>query len=293
MNNFVDQIQSINKNILKENVSLKQFNTLKLDGWVSYLIMPTTFLELKKVLFIIKRFNIKYSIIGNGSNIIFSNKRKECIIKLDFGKSKENNIFFASELLIVKANEFYNKGYKGLEYISNIPASIGGAIVMNAGAYNSFISDIIVYVYYLDEDLNFKVINKKDCDFLYRSSIFKNSNKIVLGCKVNIEKEDKDKLKKIRDVCFTRRRETQPVSFPNCGSVFKNGISFKAWELIDKVGLKGYAKNGAKISDKHCNFIVNINEAKYSDVIYLIKLIRYTVKKELSIELEEEVIILD
>lgn len=290
---FVNKIKSINKNIIKYKVSLKNMNTMKLECNAKYFIQPTTFIELKQVLKIIKEFKIKFYLIGNGSNIIFTNKEKECIIKLNFKKSKYANIINADELLPVKSNEFLTKGYSGLEYISNIPASIGGSIVMNAGAYNHFFSDIIEYVYYLDEDLNIKVINKKEGNFRYRNSIFKDSNKIVLGCKVKLIKKDKEKIIKIMNECKEKRKLSQPIEYPNSGSIFKNKDNIKAWQLIEKVSLKGYKKNNALISDKHCNFIVNLGNANNEDVIYLINLIKNEVKKKFSINLEEEVIIID
>lgn len=292
-NNFICEIKDINKDIIDINVSLKNLNTMKLEGLVKYLIRPTSFIELKKVLKLINKYDIKYFLIGNGSNVIFTNKVKECLIKLNFLLNKNDKIIYSNELLPIKAKEFLNKNYSGLEYLAMIPASIGGAIVMNAGAYNHTISDIIEYVYYLDEKLNFKVLDKDKCNFEYRNSIFKNSKKIVLGCKVKLLNKDYNELKKIMDECRNKRKNTQPIEYPNSGSIFKNGINYKAWELIDKVKLKGYKNNGAMISDKHCNFIVNYNKAKYEDIIYLINLIEEKVKKQFNINLKREVIIID
>jgi len=290
---FIDEISKINNTILRCNVSLKNYNTMKLNGYARYFVMPTSFMELKHVLILIRKFRIKYFVIGNGSNIIFTSKEKECIIKLNFKKSKYDNILFSSDLLMVKGNEFYNKGYKGLEYISNIPASVGGAIYMNAGAYNHYFSDIIEYVYYLDENLNFKVINKDNYYFLNRKSIFKNSKNIILGCKVSLIKENKEHLKEIMDYCSDKRRKTQPLDYPNSGSIFKNVNDTSAWKLIESVSLKGYKKNGAMISDKHCNFIINVNDAKGEDVIYLINLIKKEIKGTFGVSLEEEIVIVD
>jgi UDP-N-acetylmuramate dehydrogenase len=266
---------------------------MKLDSTAKYFITPTTFVELKKVLLILKKYNIQYYVIGKGSNIIFTNKEKECIIKLNFNHSSYDNIIYASELLAVKAIEFANKGYTGLEYISNIPASIGGAIVMNAGSYNHFFSDIIEYVYYLDENYNIKVDEKNNCDFSYRNSKFKGSNKIVLGCKVKLIQGDSCIIKNTMRECTEKRKTTQPIEFPNSGSIFKNKEHINAWKLIECVHLKGYKYNGAMISEKHCNFIINYNSAKSDDVVFLINLMKKEVKKFFNINLEEEVIILD
>lgn len=290
-NDFVDEIKSINKNIIECNKSIKNLNTMKLDGIVKYLVKPTSFMELKKVLKIIKKYNINYYLIGNGSNIIFTSSEKECLIKLNFDKNSDERILLANELIPILANDFCYKGYKGFEYISMIPASIGGALCMNASSYNHSISDIVEYVYYLDEDLSFKVIGKEECCFSYRNSFFKNTKFIILGCKVKLLKEDENVLKKIMDECKIKRIETQPLNYPNCGSIFKNGETYKAWELIDKVNLRGYKHNGAMISDKHCNFIVNYDNARCEDILNLLNIIENRVKKELNVYLEREIII--
>ena len=290
---LIKHLKNINEDIIKLNVSLKNYNTLKLESTAKYFITPHTFIELKKVIQILREFSIEYYIVGNGSNIIFTNKEKECIIKLDFIKHKSINIMNASDLLMVKANEFLKKGYSGFEYISNIPASIGGAILMNAGAYNHNFSDIVQYVYYLDEDLKFKVLTKEKCDFSYRNSIFKNSKKIILGCKVKILKGNIEEMKEITKNCSKRRENTQPIKLPNCGSVFKNGEGYYSAQLIEQVGLKGYKYNGARISFKHSNFIVNEENASFEDIVYLINLIKKEVKQAYNVSIEEEVIVID
>ncbi len=290
---FIQDIRKINQKIITCHASLKNLNTMKIDGKVKYLIKPTTFLETKKVLQVIKNYHIPYHIIGNGSNILFTNKEKECIVKLAFSFKHPLNILLANELIPVIAEKFLKNNYKGLEYMSMIPASIGGAIVMNAGSYNHHLSDIIEYVYYLDENLNFKTINKENCCFQYRNSLFKNSSKIVLGCKVKLINESNEILKKVMHECSLLRKNSQPLEYPNSGSIFKNPFKYKAWELIEKVNLKGYKKNGAMISEKHGNFIVNYHLAKYEDILYLIKIIEEKVKKEFNIDLEREIIIID
>lgn len=292
-NKFIKEIEKINKDIIKLNVSYKSLNTMKLEGNVKYLILPKTFMELKEVLKIINKYKIEYFLIGNGSNILFSNKNKECFIKLDFIKNKNNSIILANELLPKIANEFYKLGYSGFEYICNIPASIGGAIVMNAGAYNHNISDIIDYVFYIDKDLKFKILKKEDCCFGYRNSIFKNNKNIVLGCKIKIIEKDKSEIIDIMKECSMKRVKSQPLQYPNSGSIFKNDINKKAWQLIEEVGMKGYKFNGAMVSDKHCNFIVNYDNAKYEDIIYIITLIEKKIKDKYNIDIEREIIVVD
>ena len=266
---------------------------MKLESIAKYMIMPTTFIELKKVLKVINKYNINFNIIGNGSNILFSPKEKECIIKLSFNKNKHNNILLANELLPIVANEFYNNCYSGLETLSMIPGSIGGAIVMNASAYGTSIGDIIEYVYYLDENLFFKVISKEECNFKYRDSVFKNNKYIVLGCKVKLKVNNKEEIKDKMNYINNKRNSTQPLKYPNSGSIFKNPNGYKTWELIEYVNLKGYKKNDAMISDIHSNFIINLGDAKFKDIIYLIELIKRKVEEDFYIRLQEEIIAID
>lgn len=291
-NNFVKEIKRIN-DIIEINVSLKKYSTMRLDAIAKYLIKPQSYIELKEVLKIIKKHNINYFIIGNGSNILFTSKDKECIIKLDFKKNKEDFILLANELLPIVSNNFYKKGIGGFETLSMIPASVGGAIVMNAGCYGNSISDVIEYVYVLDEKLNFKVISKDDCLFGYRQSIFKDKKWIVLGCKIKIKKDIKEKIKEKMEYVANKKIESQPLEYFNSGSIFKNPKGYKAWELISYLNLKGLKKNDAMISYKHANFIVNTGNASYEDIAYLIKVIKKKVLDKFYIELENEVIIID
>ena len=290
---FINEINKINNNILKNNIDLKNYNTMKTKSICKYFIEPTSCIELKKVMQLIKKYKVKYYILGNGSNVIFTSKQKECIIKLNFNKNKDFSIVNSNELLSSLAYLMYKKGYSGLEYLSFIPASVGGAIVMNAGCYNHNFSDIIEYVYYLDEDLNFKVVKKESCNFSYRNSFFKDSKKIVLGCKIKLINGDKEKIKEIMEECINKRKNSQPLEYPNSGSIFKNLDNVKAWKLIEDSGLKGYKYKDALVSDKHSNFIVNTKNASGEDIRILIDIIKAKVFYDHKVKLESEVIIID
>lgn len=290
--NFIDEIKS-NGEIIECNVCLRKYNTMRLNSVAKYMIKPRFFLELKKILVILKKYNINYHIIGNGSNILFTGKEKECIIKLDFNKNKEDFILMSNELLPVVSDTFAKKGFSGFETLSSIPASIGGAIVMNAGAYGNSISDIIEYIYVLDKDLKFRVIGKEDCRFEYRNSVFKKNNWIVLGCKVKLIKDQKENIIEKMKYVTNKRKETQPLEHFNSGSIFKNPEGYKAWELISFLNLQGLKKNDAKVSEKHANFIVNLNNASYEDIIYIINYIKKKVNNKFYIKLENEVVIID
>lgn len=292
-NKIIKEINKINNNIISYNISLKNYNTMKLDCFCKYFIQPTNIIELKKVLLILSKYNIKYFIIGNGSNILLTKKEKEYVIKLNFKYKLPINVLNASELINTTCVRLYKHGYSGLESLYMIPGSIGGSIAMNAGAFGKNISDLIEYVYYLDEQLDICVISKEDCKFSYRSSIFKEKGYIVVGCKIKLIKDNPKIIKERMEYIKDKRIQNQPYEWPSSGSIFKNPINYKAWELIEFSKLKGYKKNGAMISDKHSNFIVNVNNASFQDIIFLINLIEKKVKNNFYINLEREVIILD
>ena len=191
-------------------------------------------------------------------------------------------------------NEFIKKtldnGYVNFDSLFGIPGSLGGAIIGNAGANNKCIFDELVSVLILDNGYT-KLISKENIKYEYRNTSLKNSHKIILGAVFKLEKgnvkESWDNIK----INLEKRRNSQPLEYPSAGSVFKNPDKTSAGKLIDECGLKGTKKGGARISDKHANFIINENNAKSSDIIYLIDLIKKEIKKEKNIDLELEQII--
>ena len=205
----------------------------------------------------------------------------------------KNNIYVESGYMLNKlAQELSNKGYTGIEWATGIPGTIGGSICGNAGAYKSSMSDIIKDVTILDNDKVIKLSNQ-ELEFNYRTSILKNKKDfIVLSCNINLEKGNIDEIKKTIEERTLKRIETQPLDYPSCGSVFRNPEGMSSGKLIDDLGLKGYQIGGAKISEKHANFIINYNNATSEDIIKLIELIKNKIKKNYNIDLvlEQEII---
>jgi len=185
-----------------------------------------------------------------------------------------------------------NKGYKGLEWASGIPGTVGGSIYGNAGCYGSSISEVLINATIYDGENIIKLTNE-ELNFKYRYSLLKeNKNYIILSCEFKIEKSNIEELKEIVFDRTKKRIETQDLSHPSCGSVFRNPEGTSSWKLIDGVGLKGYNINGAMVSNKHANFIINNGNATGKDIIELIKLIKEEVKKKYNIDLvlEQEII---
>lgn len=279
------------------NVSLKKYNTYKIGGKTKYLVLPYNIDNLIKLIKYIKENNLKYMIIGCGSNIILPDEDYDGVTIL---LNKLNKINIENNIVEVESgisltyfiNELVKNNLGGMECLSGIPGTLGGAIVGNAGCYNQTISDNLISVTYLEND-EIKTINKIDCNFLYRDSIFKhNKNIIILSAKFKLYYKDEKEMKDIIKENMIKRKNNQPLEYPNAGSVFRNPTSYSAGKLIEDCGLKNYNINGAYISNKHANFIINKDNANSKDIIKLIEYIKEKVNKKynISLELEQEII---
>lgn len=279
-----------------KDAKLLEYNTYRLDTKCKLLIFPKNIIELKNIIEIINDKS-KWFIIGNGSNIILPDYYDGIIIKLKYF----NDYSISDDILTVDAGVMINKlsmdisskGYKGLEWASGIPGTIGGCIYNNAGCYGSEICDNLISVTVLDKDKIYD-IDKKELEFSYRDSIFKSKlkNLIILSAKFSIEKSSFEELLDLIKTRTLKRVETQPLEYPSCGSVFRNPEGVSAGKLIDESNLKGYKINDAVISSKHANFIINTGNAKSEDIIELINIIKTTIKKNYNIDLvlEQEII---
>ena len=284
-------------NVLK-NEPISRYNTYKVGGIADYIFLPSSVANLTKAIKHLKDNNIKFKVIGNGSNLIFSSKRyKGVLIKLDNINDiviKDNEVYVEAGYKTVKiANKLSREGYTGLEFATGIPGTIGGAVFMNAGAYNSDFKSIIKSVTYLDENYNIKTLNNEDLEFEYRSSIFKKERKqIILSTTLLLDKDDPKKIIEVVESRKKRRIESQPLDYPSAGSVFRNPEGNYAGKLIEDLGLKGYTIGGAKVSEKHANFIINAGNATGEDIKELIEYIQSKVKENYNIDLilEQELV---
>lgn len=282
---------------LLENESLKKYNTYKIGGKAKYLIKPYNISSLKKFLQYLNNKKIKYLLLGKGSNVILPDENYNGVVIL---LDKLNKIEIKDNLVSVEAgtilndliNKCINNNLGGLENLYGIPGTVGGAIVGNAGCNKSEISDNLIEITYLKNG-NIITKNKKDCLFEYRKSEFKNKDDIIiLSAKFLLEYKDKEDMKQTIKNNIIKRKENQPLEYPNAGSVFKNPINNSAGKLIDKAGLKNYNVGGAFISDKHANFIINKNCATSKDILNLIEYVKKEILKKYNINLELEQIII-
>lgn len=279
-----------------ENIDLKSYNTFRFDCKAFAMIKPSNEKELIDAINVIKENNYKYFVIGNGSNIILPEYYNGIIINLEkFNKYeiKDDILNVESGCMLNKiATEISYKGYKGLEFASGIPGTVGGSVVGNAGAFNSSISEVLLSIKVYDGK-SIKELSNKDLKFEYRNSMLKNNkNIIVLSCKFKLSKSNIEDIKKIILENTKKRISSQDLTHPSNGSVFRNPCGYSAGKLIDDLGLKNYKIGGAYISPKHANFIVSDGTAKSSDVIKLINKVKREVKKHYNIDLvlEQEIL---
>lgn len=280
-----------------KNVSLKKYNTYRLDTRANYLIFPKNINELIDLLRYLNDNNMNYLILGGGSNVILARPVFDIVIKLDRlnNYSIESNIVKAEAgvSMISLANACMKKGLYGLAFAGGIPGLVGASTAMNAGAYKEEISDTLKEVKVLTPNLDIITMSKDELEYSYRDSFLKkNKDYICLETTFEMKEDNEVRIKNLMDDRRRRRLESQPLDKPSAGSVFRNPDGLSAGKIIEDLGLKGYTIGGASISEKHANFIVNDGTATYEDILDLIDLIKKKVKKELNIDLilEQEII---
>jgi|SRR5690554_111617 len=239
-----------------------------------------------------------FVLLGSGHNVILSKEYYDSNFLIFNGNYQnvsidENTGLVEAEagITMLKLSELaHDKGLSGLEIFYDIPSSLGGAVVMNAGASGEEIKDVLIKVRYLDlEDMTIKEIERKDMDFEYRNSFFqRNTNKVILKGWLQLAKKDKTTIREKMELIKQQRWDKQPKEFPNAGSVFKRPKGYYVGAIIDELNLKGFTIGGAKISEKHGGFIINHNNAKGQDIIDIITEVKRRVMERFNVDLEVE-----
>ena len=293
MNEWMNQLTELCDVLEYEPMS--KHTTYRVGGKARYFVYPKNEIALMRLLQLAKDHDVETKIVGKGSNILFSDSDYEgIIICLDryFNEvifEKNHVSVYSGQSIIYVAYEAMKRGLSGLEFASGIPGTVGGACFMNAGAYKSEMKDVIESVWVL-KDNTCVWMDPSECEFDYRSSIFKkNPDWIILAVRFKLEEKDQKEIKELMDNRRERRLATQPLDKPNAGSVFKNPEGNFAWKLIDECNLRGVNINGAKVSEKHSNFIINDNKASAKDILDLIQLIQRTVQDKCNVSLKTEV----
>ena len=282
---------------VKENVDLKNYNTYKVSTFAKYLVDVRNVDSLIDLIKYLKENKIKYLILGNGSNVVLPDKDLDGVIIRLNGLNKieidDDEVYVEAGVMLPRlVNETVSNCLAGLEWASGIPGTVGGAVVGNAGAYLSDIFTFIEEIKVLD-NTEVKILKKSDVSYSYRHTSFKdNKDLIVLAVKLKLEKGNADESAEIMKNRLERRIKSQPLNYPNAGSVFRNPEGDFAGRLIEECGLKGKRIGGAMVSEKHANFIINYDNATAKDVRDLIKLVHDEVLKKMKVDLviEQELI---
>lgn len=291
---MISEVKKLKCGTVLENVDMRKYTTYKAGGLAKLMVFPKNVKQLIKLLEYIKDNNIKYKVLGKGSNVLFGDSLYDgIIIKLDEFKDIEidgTKIKVGAGYSLIKlALQTARLGLTGLEFASGIPGSIGGAVFMNAGAYKSDMGYIVREVKVLTPKLEIKTLTNKEMDFHYRTSFLqKNSGYICLEATIVLKKGNRDLILEVINDRKRRRIEAQPLEFPSAGSVFRNPEGDYAGRLIEEAGYKGKRIGDAKVSDKHANFIINVGRAKGDDIKKLILEIKDVVKKKYNIDLKIE-----
>lgn len=274
---------------------MKKHTTFRIGGPADYYLCPHSTEELQKILQICKKNKMEFFVLGNGSNLLVSDKGyRGVVIQLwkNFSDivTKEDTITVKAGALLSKvAAEALEEGLTGMEFASGIPGTIGGAVVMNAGAYGGEMKDIIKEVTVLTKEGDILTISKEEMNFGYRTSVVKEKGYVVISVVLQLKKGDRAEIRKVMDDLKERRVTKQPLDMPSAGSTFKRPEGYFAGKLIMDAGLRGFSVGGAQISEKHCGFVVNKGDATAADVLGLIKEVQKRVQEKFGVALEPEV----
>ncbi|MDE6775659.1 MAG: UDP-N-acetylmuramate dehydrogenase [Ruminococcus sp.] len=284
--------------VLKLECSLKDYTTFKIGGKCSVLIDVNSVESVKELLTYFKSENIRYAVIGRGSNIIASDDGFDGVI-LHFGNSMAD---ISVDGMCIKAGagaslaavctEAQKNGLTGMENLYGIPGTVGGGLYMNAGAYGCEMKDVVAAAEYIDENIKLCTVSAENMSLSYRHSVFSENNSIITSVIFDLKKGNPDTIKEAMTECMKKRISKQPLEYPSAGRTFKRPDGSYASLLIEQCGLKGMSVGGAKISEKHSGFVINTGSATYSDVIELCENVKNIVREKKGYVLELEPVIL-
>lgn len=278
-----------------KNEPLKKHTSFKIGGPADLLVTPNSEETLSQTLKAIDETKIPCFIMGNGSNLLVSDKGyRGVIVKIadqmqSFEIEEERVTVEAGMLLSALSRQILEAQLAGFEFASGIPGTVGGAVFMNAGAYDGEFKDVVEWVRVMDRQGKVKTYQNREMDFSYRHSILEETEEIVIACGLLLKKGNYETIKaKIDD--FTEKRTTkQPLQLPSAGSTFKRPEGYFAGKLIDDAGLRGIQLGGAQVSQLHCGFVVNVDNATCKDVLDLIAVVQKVVLDKFNVPLETEV----
>lgn len=279
-----------------ENEPMALHTTFKIGGPARLAVFPKNENEISEVIKKCKEENVRYMVVGNGSNLLVADEGIDAVVILlgkEFGEVKlidDTTIFAEAGAPLMKVCRFaLENGLSGLEFAYGIPGSCGGGAFMNAGAYGGELGDVMFRCDHIDKDGNKGSLEGDDLKLAYRHSAYYENGCVITGAYFKMQKADKEEIKAKMNDYMSRRRDKQPLEYPSAGSTFKRPEGNFAGALIEQCGLKGTSVGGAEISTKHAGFVINKGGATCKDVLDLCKKVADTVKAEKGIDLEMEV----
>lgn len=293
---FLDKLyKCLNEDQVLLNEPMKNHTSFKIGGPCDYFLKPSSIIELQQVLDLCKECDIEVFVIGNGSNLLVTDKGfRGAIIQVfkNFNDVRiEDRVIRAGAgiLLAALAAAAVKEHLTGLEFASGIPGTLGGAVYMNAGAYGGEMKQVVTSVTAVNLDGEIKVFKQDELDFSYRHSALQIEHFIAVEVEMELMPGDPKSIKEQMLDLNMRRKDKQPLEFPSAGSTFKRPDGYFAGKLIMDAGLRGYSIGDAMVSEKHCGFVVNNGQATFEEVYELIKYIQKTVQDQFGVELKREV----
>lgn len=278
----------------KTDESMSMHTTFRVGGPADYFVLPENADQLKQVVSLCKDYNVPYVVIGKGSNLLVNDEGIRGVV---ICTENMNNVFVNDGLIVAEAGAMLSAvsmkaceaGIRGLDFAYGIPGTVGGAVVMNAGAYGGEICDVLVGVNAVTKDGDILVFTADELELSYRHSCIEECGYVILHVMLAGPDGDPKEIKELMDQHMASRKEKQPLEYPSAGSTFKRPEGYFAGKLIQDAGLKGYTVGGAQVSEKHSGFVINKGGATAADILSLIEHVKEKVLKESGVTLECEV----
>lgn len=287
--------QAVGAGIFLTDEPMSRHTTFRTGGPADIYIEPSGVEELKQVLDICREENVAYTIIGNGSNLLVGDGGYRGVL-ISFGKPFAQVTIEGAQvrtgagaLLSAVAKQVLNASLTGFEFAAGIPGTIGGAVVMNAGAYGGELCQVLREATVLTPEGEVKTLPAEELELGYRTSCVQKNGYIVLEAVLQLQPGKADDIRAVMDALASKRREKQPLEYPSAGSTFKRPEGHFAGRLIQDAGLRGFRVGGAQVSEKHCGFVINRDHATSADILSLCRQVQEKVKAQFGVELELEV----
>ncbi|WP_138263181.1 UDP-N-acetylmuramate dehydrogenase [[Clostridium] hylemonae] len=274
---------------------MKNHTTFRVGGAADYYTVPESKEEVRDIIRLCRQWDVPFYIIGNGSNLLVSDKGYRGVMIQIYRDMSEITVeghtvrAQAGALLSSIAARALSAGLTGFEFAAGIPGTLGGACVMNAGAYGGEMKDVLRYVTVLTEDGAFLTLHRDELELDYRTSVIARKGYIALEAEIELKEGSKDEIKARMDELKEKRVTRQPLEYPSAGSTFKRPEGYFAGKLIEDAGLRGFRVGGAQVSEKHCGFVINRGSATAADIMALITEVADRVERQTGVRMEPEV----